>query len=129
MARIIEAGLHVGVAVPTAEIVQAFRDTADTMDRWLLARGAGEKARVWIASKERDVTDLEFQVEALREQRQRVESQYEEDRSALEIGFLENGKQIEKLDQELMHLGGQIAAPLRPRGELGDLFVELEADR
>lgn len=127
--RVIEAGWHVGVAVPTPEIVQAFRATAETMDRWLLSRGAGGKAEVWIAAKEQEVTDLEFQVEALRAQRQRVEQQFEEDHASLEVRLIDNGKQIEKLDQELMQLGGQIAAPLRPRRELGDLFAELETDR
>jgi len=126
---VIEAGWHIGVAAPTTEIVQAFRDTADSMDRWLLARGAGEKAQRWIASKEREVTDLEFQVEALRAQRQRVEEQFEVEHAALEVVLIDNGKQIEKLDQELMQLGGLIAAPLRRRGELGELFVELETDR
>jgi serine/threonine-protein kinase len=127
--RLIEAGWHVGVASPTSEIVQAFRETAETMDRWLLSHATGAKAQVWIAQKEREVTDLDFQVEALRAQRQRVEQTFEAEHAEIEKALIENGKQIEKLDQELMALGGQIAAPLRPRGELGDLFAELETDR
>ncbi len=127
--RLIEPGWHLGVSVPSAEVVQTLRDTAETMDRWLLSRGAAEKAQLWLASKEREVTDLGFQFDALRAQRQRVEQQFEADHAELEVNLIENGKQIEKLDQELMALGGQLAAPLRPRGELGDLFVELETDR
>ena len=53
---------------PSQPAVAAAREMADALDRWLLAKGAAEKAHRWVEAKEREVKDLEFQVTALRAQ-------------------------------------------------------------
>ncbi len=126
--RLIEAGWHLGVAAPTAEIAAAFRATADALAQWQHTHATAEKAQRWVEARDRAVTDLEFQVEALRAQRQRVEDTHEQEQDAIDARLIAHGRQIGALDEELMRLGERLAAPLRPRTDLGGLFVELETD-
>ncbi|MFN9808496.1 MAG: protein kinase domain-containing protein [Deltaproteobacteria bacterium] len=106
--------------------VAVLRETADALDRWLLAHGTSDKARVWVASKAGEVKDLEFQTEALRAQLERLETQYESDRSQLEAYLRQHGRELESLDRRLTELGSGFVLPLRPRPELVDLFARLE---
>jgi predicted RNase H-like nuclease (RuvC/YqgF family) len=124
--RLIEAGWHVGVAAPSPDISAAFQAVAETMARWQHVHPTAEKAQRWVEAREQAVRDLEFQVQALRAQRQRVEETYEQEQDAIDAALIENGKQISALDDELMRLGERLAEPLRPRAELGPLFAELE---
>jgi serine/threonine-protein kinase len=125
--RLAKSGFAGGVTAPTAEAAQRFREVADALDRWALSAGGAEKARRWLEAKEREVSDLEFQVQALRAQRERVEQQYEHEREQIEQALAKNGREIAAADQRLMALGGLIVEPLGPRRrELGDLFAELE---
>lgn len=122
--------LALGVAqeanAPTSAHVTALRETADALDRWLLAHGTSEKARAWVASKQGEVKDLEFQSEAMRAQLERLETQFENDRAQLEAFLRQNGRELEAFDKRLTELGSGFVLPLRPRSELGDLFARLE---
>jgi serine/threonine-protein kinase len=124
--------LALGVAheanAPQAAHVSALRETADALDRWLLAHGTSERARAWVASKAGEVRDLEFQTEALRAQLERLETQYENDRAQVEAFLRQNGRELEALDRRLTELGSGFVLPLRPRPELRDLFARLEHD-
>ncbi len=113
---------------PQASHVSALRETADALDRWLLAHGTSEKARAWVASKAGEVKDLEFQTEALRAQLEKLETQYENDRAQLEAFLRQNGRELESFDKRLTELGSGFVLPLRPRPELHDLFARLEHD-
>ena len=113
---------------PDGTVIAALRETAEGLDRWLLAYGTSEKARSWIASKSGEVKDLEFQTEALRAQLERLETQYENDRAQLETFLRDHGRELEKLDKKLTELGSGFVLPLRPRAELRDLFARLEHD-
>ncbi|GAB4210634.1 MAG: hypothetical protein OHK0013_31490 [Sandaracinaceae bacterium] len=113
---------------PQAAHVSALRETADALDRWLLAHGTSERARAWVASKANEVRDLEFQTDALRAQLDRLETQYENDRAQLEASLRQNGHELEALDRRLTELGSGFVLPLRPRPELRDLFARLEQD-
>lgn len=124
--RVIEAGWHVGVAAPSPDIAAAFQAMAETMARWQHVHPTTEKAQRWIEAREQAVKDLEFQVQALRAQRQRVEETYEQEQDAIDAALIENGKRIAALDEELMRLGERLAEPLRPRADLAPLFAELE---
>jgi serine/threonine-protein kinase len=126
--RLAKSGFAGGVTTPTAEAAQRFREVAEALDHWVLSSVAAEKARRWLESKEREVQDLEFQVQALRAQRERVERQYESERELIEQMLQANGREIASADQRLMALGSAIVEPLRLRAsELGDLFAELES--
>ncbi|MEM9188040.1 MAG: protein kinase [Myxococcota bacterium] len=111
---------------PRADLVGALRETVDALDRWVMSRGAADKARRWIDAKQSDVSDLEFQIKALRQQLQRVEEQYEVDRAANESALRENGKTVETLEAKLLELASRFCDPLRSRRDLGDLFAQLE---
>lgn len=121
-------GVLTGVDAPTPEIAGAMRDAADAVERWLLAHGASEKAHRWVEAKEREVSDLEFQIAALREQLGRVEGQFEGSRGTVEAALRASGREIEKLEQQLMQLATRFCAFLRPRRELEDLFHQLETE-
>jgi serine/threonine protein kinase len=113
---------------PTPQLVAASRETTEALDRWLLAFGTSEKASRWVESKQREVTDLEFQVDALRAQLDRVETSYENDRAAGEDVLRGHGEEVAALEQRLMELGSHFVEPLRARRDLGDLFFRLESE-
>jgi len=117
------------IADPSAELVAALRDAAEALDRWLLARGAADKARRWIGTKDRDVEDLDFQVAALRGQLARLETDIEHERRACESVLEDSGREMERLEHELLHVASHFCEALRPHRELGDLFAELEGTR
>lgn len=124
------AGLGGGrpIEEPTQAVVTAAREVADALDRWSLAYGAADKARRWVDAKQREVADLEFQVDALRAQLERVETSYENERGASEEALRVSGEEISRLDQRLMELGASFVAPLRTHHGLGDLFARLEQE-
>jgi len=111
---------------PSAHVVAALRDVADAMDRWLLGAATAEKARAWVESKGREVKDLEFQTDALRQQLERLETSYENERKSIEEQLGSAGREIEMLGQALNALGTRFLEPLRARRDLVDLFARLE---
>lgn len=119
-------GGYTELSEPRADLVAALRDTVDALDRWVMTRGASAKARKWIDAKESEVSDLEFQIKALRQQLQKVESQYEAERGTNEQKLMQNGKTVEALEKGLLHLASQFCEPLRSRADLKDLFAQLE---
>ncbi len=123
-------GLSGGRAVdePTQALVSAAREMADALDRWMLARGAADKAKRWLDAKQREVSDLEFQVEALRAQLERLETNYENERAASEDVLRAGGDEIGALEGRLTELGSSFVEPLRTHGNLGDLFARLEQE-
>jgi len=116
------------VEPPTPELAGAMRDAADTIDRWLLSYGAAEKAHRWVEAKEREVSDLDFQVGALREQLERIETQFEDGRVSVEAALRNSTREIEKLETQLTQLATRFCAYLRPRTELAALFRQLESE-
>jgi serine/threonine protein kinase len=126
--RMLGAGGTVQAKAPSKELVTALRETADAMDRWLLAYGTSDQARAWVESKSREVKDLEFQCDAMRAQLERLETSYEADRNAVEAGVSGSGREIESLGQSLMEIGTRFVTPLRGRREVLDLMGRLETD-
>jgi eukaryotic-like serine/threonine-protein kinase len=113
---------------PTPALVSTSRETADALDRWMLAYSTAEKAERWGLAKQREVSDLEFQVDALRAQLEHIETSYENDRAAGAEGLRAYGEEINHLEQKLTVLGSSFVEPLRARRELNDLFFRLEVD-
>ncbi len=126
--RLLTAGGDRETAEPSQHLVTAYRDVADAMDRWLLAFGASGKARAWVESKQRDVSDLDYQTGAIRSQLERVEAQYDNDRAAQEESLRVSGREMQALEARLMELATSFITPLRARRELGDLVARLETD-
>jgi serine/threonine protein kinase len=126
--KMLGAGGTVQAKAPSKALVTALRETADAMDRWLLAHGTSDQARAWVESKSREVKDLEFQCDAMRAQLERLETGYEEERHAIEGLLATSGREIEALGQTLMEIGTRFVAPLRSRRELSDLLGRLETE-
>ncbi len=122
------AGGLAELAAPRHELVPPMREAVDALDRWVLTRGAADKARRWVEAKEAEVRDLEFQVQALRSQLERLESSYDEERASTEQLLQGKGKEAERLEQDLLQLATRFCEPLRPRRELDDLFHQLETN-
>jgi serine/threonine-protein kinase len=113
---------------PSAEMVALLRDGADALDRWLLSRGAADKARRWVEAKEREVSDLEYQVRILRGQLENMESEYDVSRQASELTLARAGREAQALEQSLIAKATRFCEDLRGRHELGDLFRLLEQE-
>lgn len=113
---------------PTDTLVEALRETAESFERWRLSRGAAEEAQRWVEAKRREVKDLSFQVDALRQQLDRVEARYEAERAASQEVLRRNGEEVSRLEQRLTELGARFVEPLRSLGALGELFAQLERD-
>ncbi|HJL17396.1 MAG TPA: protein kinase [Sandaracinaceae bacterium LLY-WYZ-13_1] len=113
---------------PTEAAASAARAMAEGLDKWVLARGAADKARRWVEAKEREEEDLEFQVNALRAQLERLETNYEEERSTAEETLRSHGEEVGRLEQRLTELGSAFVEPLRTRRDLSDLFARLQQE-
>jgi chromosome segregation ATPase len=113
---------------PTSELASAARAMADALERWRLAHHAARDAHGWLEGKARDVTDLEFQVDALRAQLERLEASYENERAVSEAVLARDGEEMARLEQRLTQLGSTLAEPLRAHRNLGDLFAQLEQE-
>jgi serine/threonine-protein kinase len=90
-----------------------------------VSREALGQARRWLEAKEAEVRDLQFQVQALRAQLDRLEEGYESERRSVEGSLADKGRTGEQLESELIHLASRFCDPLRPRGDLRDLFDQL----
>ncbi len=126
--RLRAAGGLEPIQVPDRAIVQALREAAEGLDRWLLARDAGERARAWLASKQNEVKDLEYQTSSLRAQLEKLETQFEQDRAQLEAFLRENGRALQALDKHLSELGTSFVLPFRARPEVRELIQRLEQE-
>ncbi len=111
---------------PRPEVATALRDVVEALDRWNLAHSAAQKARRWVESKEGEVTDLEFQIKALRAQLEKVEAEYETSRQSLEETLRARGEETETLERSLLGMASRFVEPLRKHSRLRRLFEELE---
>ncbi|NOY90939.1 MAG: protein kinase [Deltaproteobacteria bacterium] len=122
------AGGYHEVEEPTEALVRALREVTEGLDRWLLARGAAEKARRWVDAKEEAVRDVEFQVGALRQQLERSEGEFDTKKAQSEAILVSKGAEVSAHEQQLVEKATQLANQLRSRRELSDLFAQLEAE-
>jgi serine/threonine-protein kinase len=73
-----------GLASPLAELAEAYRRAADANDAWRTAAEAATAARSSVARHRAGVSDLEFQIRALREALATHEAAFERERAELE---------------------------------------------
>jgi len=122
------AGGYHQLEAPTEALVRALREVTDTLDHWLLARGAAEKARRWVDAKDASVRDVEFQVSALRQQLERSEGEFDRKKALSESVLVAKGAEVSACEQELVERATDLASQLRNRRELSDLFAQLESE-
>jgi serine/threonine-protein kinase len=113
---------------PYPDLAEAYRNAASVIDLWSLARGAERKALGLLESNERAVSDLDYQIQALRAALAAHEREMETERDMREERMVKLGKEIEDLNGELLALATRFCEPLRTRPELSPLFERLEGD-
>jgi serine/threonine-protein kinase len=113
---------------PYPDLAQAYRQAATAVDAWSTDREAERRANLLRESNDRKVSDLEYQIQALRAALATHEREVETERDVRERQMLEFGKQADVLEAELVGLVACFCEPLRARPELSLLFEQLEGD-
>jgi serine/threonine-protein kinase len=111
---------------PYAELAQAYRKVASLVDVWLEAKKKQKAAQVAAEGKRAEVTDLEFQIQTLRNALAKHEETSEKEQGDCQHRLREMGERADALETELLELATRFCSPLRTRPELGSLFTELE---
>jgi serine/threonine-protein kinase len=111
---------------PYKQLADAYRACAERVDVWLADRKRERDAQSAFEGKERNVTDLEYQIGALRAALGRHEEGIDRDRDAAQKRAVELSARIEHLEQRALQLATTFCGPLRARSDLGALFQRLE---
>jgi|CZKU01.1.fsa_nt_gi serine/threonine-protein kinase len=118
-----------GQVEPYKQLAEAHRTSADAVDAWLIERKRERDAQTALESKERGVSDLEYQIAELRSALAKHEAGIDRDRDAAQKRAVELSARLEGIEQRLLQLAAAFCAPLRMRPELGPLFQRLEASQ
>jgi serine/threonine-protein kinase len=114
--------------VPFADLAEAYRRAASAVDVWGAAREAERKVGSLLESNERAVSDLDFQIQALRAALAAHEREIETERDEYQKQIALLGKQADELEAEILALATRFCEPLRTRPELSPLFEQLERE-
>jgi eukaryotic-like serine/threonine-protein kinase len=115
-----------GFQQPYAELAAAYRKVASLVDGWVASKQrltAGVKVA---DTKRAEVTDLEFQIQELRNALAKHEERSEKEQGDCQRRLREMGERADALETELLELATRFCSPLRARPELGPLFTQLE---
>ena len=116
-----------GFAEPYEDLANAYRDAAEVVDGWIVAREMERRAEGSIEGLSQAVRDLEFQLTQLRESLVTHEMDIEAEREACEQLVLQMTQEIDEAEEELLSMATALCEPLRKLPELGPLFQRLEA--
>jgi serine/threonine protein kinase len=111
---------------PYRQLAAAYRRCAETVDAWLIERRREREAQAALESKERSVSDLEYQIAELRAALAKHEQGIDRDRDAAQRRAVELSARQELLEPRVLELATTFCAPLRARSDLGPLFQRLE---
>ena len=111
---------------PYKQLAEAYRTCAEAVDVWLVERKRERDAQAALESKERSVSDLEYQIAELRAALAKHEQGIDRDRDAAQRRAVELSARQELLEPRVLQLATTFCAPLRARSDLGPLFQRLE---
>ena len=117
-----------GFSEPSADLAQAYRAIADTVDEWIAFQAESRRGQETVETTERVATDLDFQLRELRAALQTHESNLDESRDRCGELIRTQGADADRLENELVELTARFTQPLRARPELAPLFRELETE-
>ena len=115
-----------GFLEPSKDLATAYREAANVVDDWILAREDERRGQSEGETSTRAVGDLEFQIGELRAALANHEQGIEDEQQKCEQAIGEAGKLADQLETELVALTTKFCEPLRRRPELSPLFKELE---
>jgi len=117
-----------GFLEPSADLAQAYRSIADTVDEWIALQQETRRSQELADAAERVANDLDFQIRELRSALTTWEQEHDDARTKSEELILRHGTDADRLEAELLELTARFCQPLRTRPELAPLFKELETD-
>jgi len=117
-----------GFVEPYPELAAAYRECADVVDAWLMAKQRLVEAEARVASRRGEVEDLEFQIRELRSVLAKNEEELEREEGDRRKIVSELGPRADELEALLLERATRFCTPLRSRRELSALFHELESD-
>lgn len=124
----IHARLQASPAQVTPEMAALYRAGLEALERALAGENEHARAMSYLQAKEREVNDLEFQINELRAQLARLSQASEEERAQVQKQLEHLGAELATVEQTLIAEASMLANALRDHGGLRDLFAELEAD-
>jgi len=117
-----------GMLEPWPDLALAYRGVADAVDEWNAYRSEERRAQESVEAAERIVSDLDFQIRALREALQDAETKLDDEREKCRKRIEETGNEADRIESQLLELTTRFCQPLRARPELAPLFKELETE-
>jgi serine/threonine protein kinase len=115
-------------AEPYKGLQEGYAAAAAAVGEWLKTRKEEQKSQALADARDREVLDLEFQIQELRGALAKLEHEVEAEQTNSEKRIKDLDGKAEALQVELLAIATRFCAPLRRRPELGPLFLELEAD-
>jgi serine/threonine-protein kinase len=113
---------------PYQGLREAYIVAAAEVAAWISARKVEKAAQERAEGRDREVLDLEFQIQELRAALAKLEHSVDAEQAEGQKRIAELDKRTEALQVELLAIATRFCAPLRRRPELSSLFQELEAD-
>jgi serine/threonine-protein kinase len=113
-------------AHPHTELVEAYHTAGELVEAWRETKVHLEEARARMLAANYTVSDIDFQVTALRNASNQMAMQIEGERSKLVETIQLQNEKLEAIEQRLRAIYAAIEAPLRGRADFAEFFQELE---